>query len=95
MPEHKISSGYVEEMQPVPQIEGAPTSIAVFLGIFQRGPTNAPVLVNNYNEFESNFGGLHHPSEASYAVCQFFLNGGGKTWIVRIPEGKESTMEPF
>ena len=48
------------------------------------GPLNKPVRVFNYCEFERALGGLHRDSLVSYAVRQFFLNGGGDAYVVRI-----------
>ena len=31
------------------------------------------------------FGGLYAKSEASYAIDQFFRNGGNKAYVVRVP----------
>ena len=35
-------------------------------------------------DFEREFGGLNTLSEGSYAVDQFFLNGGAQAWVVRV-----------
>jgi phage tail sheath protein FI len=35
-------------------------------------------------DFEREFGGLDRHSEASYAIQQFFLNGGQQAWVVRV-----------
>lgn len=68
-------------------IASVATSIGAFVGGFARGPADSPVQVFNLGEFEKTFGGLNRTREASYAVQQFFLNGGTQAWIVRVAPG--------
>jgi hypothetical protein len=48
---------------------------------------NRPVAVRSFAEFQHAFGGLWQPSRLSYAVEQFFDNGGGEALIVRVVNG--------
>lgn len=73
----------IEEIPRRP-IPGVATSIAAFVDFFRRGPTNEPAQISSFAEFEASFGGLDTHSEASYAIQQFFLNGGNQAWIVRV-----------
>lgn len=76
---------YIEELPSgVRTISGVATSIAAFLGYFSRGPMNEAVRVFNFGDFEREFGGLRADSEASYAIQQFFLNGGAEAYVVRV-----------
>jgi phage tail sheath protein FI len=83
---------YVEEIPSgVRTITGVATSITAFIGRALRGPDcsssgpdNVPVTINNFGDYERNFGGLWVDSPMSYAVRDFFLNGGGQAVIVRI-----------
>lgn len=76
---------YIQEVPSgVRTITGVATSIAAFLGYFSRGPMNDAVRVFNYGDFERAFGGLRADSEASYAIQQFFLNGGTQAYVVRV-----------
>ena len=63
---------------------GGTTSSAAFIDIFQQGPLNKAVQVTSFAEFERVFGGLEAGSEASYAILQYFLNGGRIAWVVRV-----------
>ncbi|MDX1531049.1 MAG: phage tail sheath C-terminal domain-containing protein [Rhodothermales bacterium] len=75
---------YIEEVPSgVRTITGVATSVAAFIGYFSRGPMNEAVRVFSFGDFEREFGGLRADSEASYALQQFFLNGGGQAWVVR------------
>lgn len=48
---------------------------------------NEAVQIFNFGDFEREFGGLDLQSEASYAIQQFFLNGGTQAYVVRIASG--------
>jgi len=65
-------------------ISRVPTAIAAFVGRTLKGPVNHPVLVSSFAEFQQHFGGLWQPSTLSYAVEQFFENGGRSAYIVRV-----------
>ncbi len=76
---------YVEEIPSgVRTIVGVATSITAFVGRTRRGVTNEPIMCNNYGDFERNFGGLNQEYPLSYAVRDFFLNGGQQALIVRL-----------
>jgi phage tail sheath protein FI len=67
-------------------IIGVATSIAAFVGYTLSGPDNRAVELFSWADFERNFGGLAADSELSYAVQQFFANGGTDCFVVRIPK---------
>jgi phage tail sheath protein FI len=78
---------YIEEIPSgVRSITGVATSITAFVGRARRGPTDVdgPVLVDGYPDFVRTFGGLWVDSPMTYAVRDFFLNGGAQAIIVRI-----------
>jgi phage tail sheath protein FI len=83
---------YVQEVPSgVHSIVGVSTSATAFVDVFQRGPVNLPVRVDSMGEFERTFGGLWQLSEASYAISQYFLNGGETAWVVRVvPDGAKA-----
>ncbi|WP_380874683.1 hypothetical protein ACFB49_00610 [Sphingomonas sp. DBB INV C78] len=79
---------YIEEVPSgVRSIAGVATSVAAFVGFTARGPTNQPVQIFSFADFERQFGGLDLTSDLSYAVSHFFLNGGSTAWIVRVAAG--------
>jgi hypothetical protein len=49
-----------------------------------RGPADQPVTITSFSDYERIFGGLHRDMTLSYAVRDFFLNGGGQAVIVRL-----------
>lgn len=76
---------YVEEIPSgVRSIAGVATSIAAFVGRTRSGPTNEPIVINSYADFERRFGGLWLASPLSFAVRDFYLNGGGQAIVVRL-----------
>ncbi|MEI8211036.1 MAG: phage tail sheath subtilisin-like domain-containing protein [Planctomycetota bacterium] len=76
---------YIEEISSgVRPIIGVATSITAFIGRTTRGPTNEPLRVNNFGEFERRFGGIDYHCPLTYSVRQFFLNGGTDAVIVRV-----------
>ena len=79
---------YIEEVSSgVRTITGVATSITAFIGRARRGPTDLPVRVQSFAEFERTFGGLWLKSLMSYAVQHYFLNGGTDALIVRVHNG--------
>ena len=76
---------YIEEIPSgVRTITGVATSITAFIGKAVRGPTDVPVTITSFGDFERQFGGLHRDMTLSYAVRDFFRNGGGQAVIVRL-----------
>ena len=68
-------------------IAEAPTAVTAFVGRCLRGPVDRPVRISGFNEFQRIFGGLWQPSTMSYAVEQYFENGGRAAVIVRVTNG--------
>ena len=76
---------YIEELPSgVRTITGVATSITAFIGRALRGPVSEPTIINNFGEFESRFGGLWLDGPMTYAVRDFYQNGGSQAIIVRI-----------
>jgi phage tail sheath protein FI len=76
---------YIEEIPSgVRTIVGVATSITAFVGRASRGPVNDPVRIQSFTDYVRVFGGLSVLSTLSYAVQQFFLNGGTDALIVRV-----------
>jgi Bacteriophage tail sheath protein len=76
---------YVEEIPSgVRTITAVPVSITAFVGRARKGPTNEAVEITSFGDYERIFGGLWGPSSMSYAVRDFYLNGGTRAVIVRL-----------
>ena len=81
---------FVEEVPGgVHPIEGVSTSETAFVDFFASGPLDEARRITSFAEFESNFGALDASSEASYAIQQYFLNGGSVAWVVRVAAAHE------
>jgi phage tail sheath protein FI len=76
---------YVEEISSgVRAIAGVATSITAFVGRARKGPVDEAVEITSFADFERQFGGLWLDSAMSFAVRDFFLNGGSRAVIVRL-----------
>ncbi len=79
---------YVEEVPSgVHTIIGVATSITAFVGRAARGPADEATTINSFADFERGFGGLSTLSTMSFAVRDFYLNGGSQAVIVRVQNG--------
>ncbi|MGF7031717.1 phage tail sheath protein FI [Paenibacillus mucilaginosus] len=92
MPEYLSPGVYVEEFDSggVP-MQGVSTSTAGFIGMAERGPVSGlPQLVTSFADFTRQYGG-YLPDKVygqarylAYAVEQFFNNGGGRCYVMRV-----------
>jgi hypothetical protein len=64
-------------------IKGVPTSITAFVGRARDGPSERPLVVYSFSEFERLFGGLWNGSRLGFSVRDFFRNGGATAVIAR------------
>ncbi len=86
---------YIEEIPSgVRTITGVATSITAFVGRTLRGPTDEAITINSFGDFERIFGGLWVDSTLSYAVRDFYLNGGSQAIIVRLFASEEGEDAP-
>jgi len=76
---------YIQEIPSgVRTITGVSTAVTAFAGLAPSGPVNFAKHILSLRDYERTFGGLDAGSEMSYAVSQFFLNGGNEAWVVRL-----------
>ena len=76
---------YVEEVPSgVRTLTGVATSITAFVGRAASGPTGEPVMLTSFADYERRFGGLVADCPMSYAVRDFYLNGGALALVVRV-----------
>src|SRR5262249_1731100 len=79
---------YIEEVPSgVRTITGVATSITAFIGRTERGTADDSVPINSFADYERLFGGLSLISPISYAIRDFYLNGGTKAIVVRVHNG--------
>lgn len=92
MAEYLSPGVYVEEFDSdAKPIEGVSTSTAGFIGMAEKGPAEGlPELVTDFEDFKRIYGGYLSAHEygkyrfLSYAVEQFFINGGTRAFIMRV-----------
>jgi hypothetical protein len=76
---------YIEEIPSgVRTITGVATSITAFVGRTLWGQTPQPTVISSFADFERRFGGLAVDMPMTYAVQDFYLNGGSHAIIVRL-----------
>jgi uncharacterized protein len=76
-----------QEPRSAPGIARLRTGVTAFIGRTLKGPLHRPVSLTSFAEFQRTFGGLWQPSTLSYAVEQFFENGGQHALVVRVTNG--------
>ncbi|MGO3183885.1 MAG: phage tail sheath family protein [Aequorivita sp.] len=93
MPKRKTYPGvYIEPISSGDKtITGVSTSITAFIGIAKKGPKNDPNKILSFGDYERIFGGLSNKSTMSFAVRDFFQNGGGEALIVRVSNTRTKT----
>ena len=103
MAEYMTPGVYVEEFESGSKpMEGVGTSTAGFIGLAERGPVEGiPQLVTNSADFHRMYGGYLSENEfgeyryLSYAVEQFFLNGGSRCFVCRVAPQDAACAEGF
>jgi phage tail sheath protein FI len=86
---------YIEEIPSgVRTIVGVSTSTTAFVGRARKGKTNRPVTITSFSDFDRKFGGLWEPSLLSFAVQQYFLNGGAEAIVVRVTRNTDDPDDP-
>ncbi len=88
MPELVVSQIDTERLlRPQPALERAATAVTAFIGRSLKGPVDLPVALTSFDDYQRIFGGLWQPSSLSYAVEQYFENGGRSCLVVRVCNG--------
>jgi len=67
-------------------VAGVATSIAAFVGMAERGPMDVPTRIFNFADFDRSFGSTTE-GELATQVRNFYLNGGGQAYVMRIAQG--------
>lgn len=76
---------YVDEVSSgIRPIEAAGTSTAAFVGLAEMGPDDQAVKVTSLTEYRRQYGGFIAGAYLPATVFQFYNNGGGQAYIVRV-----------
>lgn len=78
---------YIQEIPGTRSIQGASTSVAAFVGATESGPYESPTLITSWNAFTRQFGGLIWYGFTTWAVYEFFQEGGTSCYVVRTRDG--------
>jgi phage tail sheath protein FI len=85
---------YIQETSSgVHTITGVSTSLTAFVGTALLGPVNIATRVQSFAEYITQFGGVDPSSEMSYAVMQYFLNGGSDAYVIRVAANAAPAMK--
>jgi phage tail sheath protein FI len=82
-PTYRHPGVYIQEVPSTRSIQGVSTSVAAFVGVTESGPIAAPTLVTSWNAYVRQFGNLVWQGYASWAVFEFFNEGGTACYVVR------------
>jgi phage tail sheath protein FI len=74
-----------------PAIAAAPTSVAAFNIITQRGVPNSAKPVTSFQQFTTSYGSYFPGGLGAYLVAGFFLNGGQTAYINRVISSDPTT----
>ncbi len=77
----------IKLVRPQAVIARAKAAVTAFVGRALKGPPNQPVTLYSFEDYRRVFGGLWQLSTLSYAVEQFFQNGGEECVAVRVCNG--------
>lgn len=95
MPTYLSPGVYVEEVDSGSRpIEGVGTAVAAFLGFAEKGAYNTPTLVTNWSQFVQEFGEFTEGAYLAHSVYGYFMNGGGRCYVVRLPRGGGNGQKP-
>ena len=95
MPDYtmKAPGVYIEEQAATGPIAGVSTSVAAFIGPTAQGPQEKAILITNWTQFRTNFGGYIPGSYMAHAVRGFFDNGGTLAYIVCVGTGAAASLD--
>jgi len=84
MPNYLSPGVYVEEVSSgVKPIAGVGTAVGAFIGLAEKGIIGKAILVTNWSQYVSEFGGFIPSAYLAYAVYNFFAEGGTSCYVVR------------
>lgn len=86
MAQYRHPGIYIEEVPSARTIQGASTSVAAFVGYTEFGPTNTPTLITSWSAFQRQFGYTVWYGFNTWAVYEFFNEGGSSCYVVRTPD---------
>jgi uncharacterized protein len=76
------------------RIESSSRGVVAFVGRCLKGPINEPVVIDSLADYQRVFGGLWEHSTLSFALEQFFEQGGAHALVVRVAsEGRAPTID--
>lgn len=68
----------------IPRFDQRRTAVPGFVGLSAKGPTDRPVLLTKWREFEYTFGDFSPGLFLAHCVHGWFVNGGGPCFVTRV-----------
>ena len=94
MPTYLSPGVYMEEVSAGPKpIEAVGTATAAFVGFTESGPLNTPTLITNWPQYTRTFGGFVDGAYLPISMFNYFMNGGGNAYVVRIGAEEAAVVE--
>jgi hypothetical protein len=87
VPERDTQGIHIADLSSIDKPIARAVTVTAFVGRTLRGPINRPIPIATFAQFQQVFGGLWQPSPLSYAVEQFFEQGGARVVVVRVVNG--------
>jgi hypothetical protein len=79
---------YVEETPNSQRpITGVSTSNTAFIGKADQGLTGKAVLITDWNQYVTQFGGFSNNRYLGHSIYAYFQEGGTRCYVVRLPDG--------
>lgn len=84
---------FVQEVPVAQSIQLADNGSAVgaFIGALSKGSVGAPVLIRTWNQFKNTFGDVNDAYPTTWAVYNFFANGGNQCYVRRVVGSSSAT----
>ena len=87
-PSHVVERATAADAAAPAPIVALPTAVTAFIGRTLKGSLDTPTPIDSFAEYQRLFGGLWQPAPLSYAVEQFFDNGGQQAGGILVADGK-------
>src|SRR4051794_30942577 len=85
MPSYLSPGVFMEEVSAgAKPIEAVGTATAAFVGFTEKGPVNRPTLVTSWPQYTREFGEFVDGAYLPLAMFNYFMNGGGNAYVVRV-----------
>lgn len=90
MPEFLSPGVYPQEVDYTASVRTLSTSTLGLVGVFQKGEVDKPILVTSFEDARNKLGDFVEGQLSLHALKNFFDNGGGRAYVVRVTARDEN-----